>query len=212
MKKIMFIILLTILISLSVYADEEKNTETENLYNFSNEDTTLLWYKNIEFTLGYNLGFCCRGEQLNNSPSDMTFDIIRLISGVAYWFDAIESGIRFPINNRVFEIGIGYGWANLDFYNVRKYYLYTGYIIKPYMCGLELNYSQGYGRDLIGGGIYFKVCNVKKNKKMIRFDPYLMFKIAGSYEIRSSSPYSELWDKKLTIWYTGLYVGFNINR
>ena len=255
MKKLILIIIPIILISLFIYSEEE-NPEIENLYNFSNEDTTLLWYKNIEFTLGYNLGFCCRGAQLNNSPSTFSLEIHKLILGVAYWFDAIESGFRFPINNRVFEIGIGYGWANIGtttgiiehfkdtlinnilinwgnrgIIRFNKVSIYSGYIVAPYMiCGLELNYSRGYGGevyypyvypnsiindiriDFIGGGIYFKLCNTKKNFKKIRFDPYLMFKIAGCSEIRSSSPYSELWDKKLTIWYTGLYIGFNINR
>ncbi|MCK4523868.1 hypothetical protein KAU15_02980, partial [candidate division WOR-3 bacterium] len=225
MKKIVLIIILIILFGLSVYSQEENIEIDYNPLNFSNEDTTLLWYKNIEFTLGYNLGFCCRGSQLNNSPSDMSLDIIRLISGVTYWLNSVESGIRFPINNRVFEIGLGYGWANIEsgafevhypdsiingtltncvdliFYNTNKYYIFTGYLIsKDLIFGLELNYSRGYGkecccynstsafdyynvkRDLLGGGIYFKLCNTKKNFKKIRFDPYLMFKIAGSYE------------------------------
>ncbi len=248
MKKIIFIMILTILIGLFVYSNEEKSPVIENLYNFSNEDTTLLWYKNIEFTLGYNLGLCRRGSSLIGSAEAIPFSIF---TNLVYWLNSVESGFRFPINNRIFEIGLGYGWANivsgafgahfhntlinnslanwanLDFHNVRKYYLYTGYIVAPSLIfGLELNYSQGYGtecysnhfhvynvkRDLLGGGIYFKLCNTKKNFKKIRFDPYLMIKIAGCSEIRSSSPYSELWDKKLKIWYTGLYIGFNINR
>jgi len=38
-----------------------------------------------------------------------------------------------------------------------------------------------------------------------------MFKIGKVYEVHSTSPYSGLWDKKLTIWFTGLYGGFNFN-
>ncbi len=252
MKNIILIIILSILFGLLVFAEEE-NIEIENPINFSNEDTTLLWHRNIEYTLGYNLGFCCRGAQLNNSPSTFSLDIIKLIAGVTYWLHSIESGIRFPINNRVFELGLGYGWANIGsgnfgvrfpntlvnntitnhanfcFDDVNKHYIYAGYIINPFMCGLELNYSRGYGtefyypyiypnsiidnirRDFIGGGIYFKLSDTDKNFKKIKLNRYLIFKIAGSYEIHNTSPYSELWNKKLTIWYTGLYAGFNFN-
>ncbi len=218
MKKIIFIMILTILIGLFVYSNEEKSPVIENLYNFSNEDTTLLWYKNIEFTLGYNFGLYSRGEQLVNSGSDLPLVIYKVIIGNHCWLHSVQSGIRFPINNWAFGIGLGYSWASWSniFYNVKKCYIYTEYIINPYiMRGFELNYSQEYFydeiRDLIGGGIYFKLCNTKKKQEVLRFDPYLMFKVSGCSVIRSIQPYSRLWDKRLKIWYTGLYAGFNFN-
>ena len=235
MKKTVLIIILIILIGFSVYSNEEENPEIENLYNFSDENTTLLWYKNIEFTLCYNLGFFFRGEQLVNSASDFPLVIYKSLVGNLYFPNSIESGIRFPIKNWAFGIGLGYCWAFRSSYNIKRCYIYTEYIVNPYiMRGFELNYSQEYQteyvysdtsydvhcynviRDLIGGGIYFKLCNTKRKQKILRFkilrfDPYLMFKISGYSVIRSTPPYNGLWDKRLTIWHSGIYAGFNFN-
>ncbi|NIA23890.1 MAG: hypothetical protein GWP03_07030 [Proteobacteria bacterium] len=171
-----------------------------------------------------------------------------------YWLNSIEAGVRIPINNRMLDVGFGYGWGNvnsssnlearfpdtlvnsitvnlayLGVANIRKFYLYLSCLkLKKITEGLEFNYCQAYGeecyypyvypnlivnvrRDLIGGGGYIKFCNTRKNKRKFRFDPYFMIRISGSYEIHSTSPYSGLWDKKLTIWYTGIYGGFNFN-
>jgi hypothetical protein len=146
------------------------------------------------------------------------------------WWENINSGnleTRFPdtlINNIIVNRAI------LGLKKARKLYIYIAYSkSRNVMPGFELNYCQGYGtevnypyvypnsfvsnvrRDLLGGGVYLKFCNTRKNKKRFRIDPYFIIKIAGSYEVHSNSPYSGLWDKKLTVWYTGLYGGFNLN-
>ncbi len=118
----------------------------------------------------------------------------------------------------------------LNYKNIKKLYIYTGYSIsKSIHTGLELNYCQGYGdeeycygssnvfeissvrRDLIGGGGCIKLSPKITLNENFRINPYLMFEISGSYEVHSTSPYSGLWDKKLTVWYMGIDGGFNLN-
>ena len=216
------------------------------------EKVKLPWYKNVDYTIGYNVGLCLRGEDLNYYPHGGV-DVVGNIVGKFYWLNSMEAGVRIPIKNRIIETGLGYGWADigsgnietrfpdtlvnnitvnsadLEVANIRKLYIYTGHSIsKSIYMGLEFNYYQAYGdevyypyvypnsfvnvrRDLIGGGCYIKLSPTITLNKSFRINPYFMIKIGKANEVHSTSPYSGLWGKKLTVWYTGLYGGFNFN-
>ena len=255
MKRNIFIIaFLLVLISIPMLAEDNDSIQV-NLENpiLQKQEVKLPWYKNMNYTFGYNGGLCLGGEDLNSYPSS----VIDNIAGKFYWLNSVEAGVRIPIDKRIIDVGLSYSLANTmeeshlatDFHYisindklVNQAYLGVGHIMKIYLylsysdsesnnviLGLELNYCPAYGteyyyygsshvfditnvrRDLIGGGGYLKFCNSKRNKKRVRFDPYFMIKIAGSYEIHSNSPYSGLWRNKLTVWYTGIYGGFNFN-
>jgi len=254
MKRTVFIVALFVLsigIPMLAESNDSLSTESENLV-LQKQELKLPWYKNLNYTFGYNLGLCLRGSDLNSYPHG-GLDVVGDIVGMFYLLNSIEAGVRIPFNNRIIDVGLGYGWANINsgdfetrfpdtlvnnslanwanlvFGNISKFYIYTGHKSSIAYGGLELDYCRGYGtefyyngssdafgisnvrRDLLGGGCYIKFCNTRKNKRKFRFDPYFMIRMGGAYEINSTSPYSGLWDKKLTIWFTGLYGGFNFN-
>ncbi len=230
-----------------------KDSTEENLNPvLYQQEIKLPWYKKMNYTLGYNIGLCLRGSDLNSYPHG-GLDIGGAFVGKFYLLNSIEAGVRIPIDNKIIETGLGYGWANINsgnfetrfpdtlvnnitvnsaelgIGNISKLYIYTGYKISSIAYGgLELDYCRGYGaevyypyvypnsfvdarRDLLGGGCYIKISPTITLNGNLGINPYLMFKIGKVYEVHSTSPYSGLWDKKLTIWFTGLYGGFNFN-
>ena len=253
MKRTVFIIALLVLsIGIPILAEssDSLSTELENPV-LQKQELKLPWYKNMNYTFGYNLGLCLRGSDLGGSsnvglPVEIFVDLV-------YLLNSIEAGVRIPIDSRIIETGLGYGWANINsgnietrfpdtlvnnitvnlaelgIGNISKFYIYTGYKISSIAyAGLELDYCRGYGtevyypyvypnsfvdarRDLLGGGCYIKISPTITLNGNLGINPYLMFKIGKVYEVHSTSPYSGLWDKKLTIWFTGLYGGFNFN-
>ncbi len=226
-----FIIALLVLMSYIPVITEASDTTVVNLSNQVTEkqEVKLPWYKNMNYTFGYNIGLCLRGEDLNSYPHGGV-DVVGDILGKFYWLNSIEAGVRIPVENRMIDVGLGYGWAYMSGPDLTIKYIYT-YIAystsKNVIPGLELNYFQGnrteyhtisgehiivpnVRRDFIGGGWHIRFCNTRKNKRKFRFDPYFMIRIGGAYEINNTSPYHES-DKKLVIWYTGLYAGFNFN-
>jgi len=250
MKRTIFVIaFLMLLIGIPILTEANDTTEfnytTEvNLLNpiLQKQEVKLPWYKNIDYTFGYNGGLCWVGKDLNYYTPGIYDPPFSRIVGRIYWLNSIEAGVRIPTKNRIIDVGLGYGMENIigdshfKYYNfrigrLRKIYLYLSYSnpkLNNVIPGLELNYSPIYGteyyydttgvleipnirRDLIGGGIYLKFCNTRKNKKRSRFDPYFMIKIAGSHEIYNTSPYSDLRKNKLNVWYMGIYEGFNLN-
>lgn len=250
MKQTIFVIAIIIaLVSIPIIASANDSTEV-NLPNTASQkrEVKLQWYKNMNYTFGYNLGLCYTGTDLKPIP-EVEFAFVLPV----YWLNSLEIGIRTPTKKGIIETGIGCGlWLNVNrssYYisfgdtilndtmvnsatlfikNLNKYYIYlNGVIYKNVKLGAEFNYTQAYGselysngtvhfsfpirRDLVGGGVFLKLNSTITLNKYFGINPYLMFKISGSYEIHSTSPYSGLWDKKLTVWYTGLYGGFNLN-
>ncbi len=255
MKRDIFVIaFLILLISIPILteANDSLAVKLENPI-LQSEKIKLPWYKNMDYTFGYNLGLCLRGSDLNYYPHGGV-DVVGSFVGMFYLLNSIEAGVRIPINNRMLDMGLGYGWANiyssgnlearfpdtlvnnitvnlayLGVANIRKLYIYIGHSIsKSIYMGLEFNYCQAYGtevyypyvypnsfvnvrRDLIGGGCYIKLSPTITLNKNFGINPYFMIKIGKANEVHSTSPYSGLWGKKLTVWCTGLYGGFNFN-
>ena len=255
MKGIILIIAFFVLLIGTPILPEANDITKAKLPNhaFQNEKVKLAWYKNMNYTFGYNGGLCLGGKDLSYYP----YDVIGNIVGKFYWLNSIETGVRIPIESRIIDVGFSYALANtlggahlrtdfditsingklvncayLGVGQIRKVYLYLSYSDSEsnnVILGSELNYCPAYGteyyyygtsgvfnitdirRDLIGGGVYLKFCNTKNSKKRFRFDPYFMIKITGSHEVYSTSPYRGLWKNKLTVWYTGIYGGFNLN-
>ena len=236
-RKIILIAFLALLIGIPILTEANDTTEfnytTEmNLPNpaLQKQELKLPWYKNMNYTFGYNLGLCLRGSDLNSYPHGGV-DIVGNIVGKFYWLNSIEAGVRIPIDNRIIETGLGYGWANMSGQDLTIKHIYT-YIANSTLRnlvagGLELDYFQGnrteyrtisgehiivpnVRRDFVGGGCYIKLSPTITLNRDFRINPYFMIKIGKVYEINNTSPYHEL-DKKLTIWFTGIYVGFNLN-
>jgi len=118
-------------------------------------------------SIGYNLGVCLKGNDLKSGDSD---NIISLILGSFYLLNSIELSKSFSYNKKSFDVGIGFGytniqsgsfdtqfkdtilnnfssnWAGLLLEKTYKYYLNS--LIRfssAFNAGLTVNYTQGYG-------------------------------------------------------------------
>ena len=122
--------------------------------------------------------------------------------------------------------------AFFGYENLYRFYFFDDYRLNQNIfIGAELNYGVVRGhevyfsgdnggmlksvynlrRHLLGGGIYIKFITTE-NSAIKWFKPYSIFRLSGSEEIYSDSPYKELWNEKLTHWYVGCYVGFAIGK
>jgi hypothetical protein len=144
------------------------------------------WYKNLNYTIGYNVGLCLRGEDFYSYPYGGV-DVVSNIIGMFYWLNSVEAGVRIPIKNRIIETGLGYGWANMTFTDlaIKNIYTYISYsIIKYCFIGLKLDYFSlnGADHDFIGYGGYIKLNSTITLNSRYRINPYIMFKIGKAYE------------------------------
>ena len=122
--------------------------------------------------------------------------------------------------------------AFFGYENLYRFYFFDDYRLNQNIfIGAELNYGVVRGhevyfsgdnggmlksvynlrRQLLGGGIFVKFITTE-NSAIKWFKPYSIFRLSGSEEIYSDSPYKELWNEKLTHWYVGCYVGFAIGK
>ncbi|MGE3063816.1 MAG: hypothetical protein AB7T10_09345 [bacterium] len=120
--------------------------------------------------------------------------------------------------------------AFFGYENLYRFYFFNDYQLNQNaFIGAELNYGLVRGhevyfsgdnggmlksvynvrRHLVGGGLFVKFLTTE-NSAIKWFKPYSIFRLSGSEEIYSDSPYKELWNEKLTHWYIGAYVGFNL--
>ncbi|HAV92389.1 TPA: hypothetical protein DCW38_04325 [candidate division WOR-3 bacterium] len=158
--------LLILLLSALLFSDElQESLSGDTLLNI--EKDSLYANNKTHFSISYNIGLCSKGNDLSSGISD---DIVSLVIGRFYLINSVELLKSFSYNKKSFDVGIGFGYANIQSGSFDTHFkdtilnnfssnwagLLLGKTYKYYLnslirfssafnAGLTVNYSQGYG-------------------------------------------------------------------
>jgi len=85
----------------------------------ADKDTTggkeIPFWKRLNYSIGYSGGLCYTGEDLRKYVGDMTFDPMVALKINLYWLNSIELSAIYPMEgDRGIEVGVGFGWTELN--------------------------------------------------------------------------------------------------